>query len=129
MNRLILFALLLASISVIAQKGECKKLKNGKFKIVDQDLGVDFFIERKGPKQVEYSDAIKARMIFEVKWISDCTYTLVLDKIINNEANIEYPDGLIITVEVLEVKKDSYLQRTSSNMHDLIQEKEVFKVR
>ena len=61
MKKLILTAIVcLCSMVVYGQKKECKRIKNGNFKMSDPIGGV-VLIERKGSKQIEYSEASKLK--------------------------------------------------------------------
>ncbi|MGB6035868.1 MAG: hypothetical protein WBG42_06340, partial [Cryomorphaceae bacterium] len=83
-----LIALILICISVIAfgQKRECDKFRDGKFMIVDPVNG-NSIIERKGSKQIEIGEGSGLKLKFDVNWLDDCTYTLELKKVIENQYN------------------------------------------
>lgn len=123
----ILLLLLAISTAAFGQATDCKEFKNGKFKIADPELG-NFFVERKGSKQIEYSDRHPLKMEFRVKWLNDCTYTLELKKVLENPENVELTEGLILTIEILETKEKSYVQRTSSNMYEDVLVSEMIKM-
>lgn len=127
MRKIFLILLLVMSIGVFAQQPECVKFKNGKFKIPDSELG-DSYIIRDGSRQIEYADKSNIKLEFRVKWLDDCTYTLKLKKILENPDKVKLPRGLIITVKIIEVRENSYLQRTTSNLYDLVLEKEMIKM-
>lgn len=127
MKNSILAILVLTSIAAFGQSSECSKFKNGKFKIIDAEVG-NSIIERKGTKQVEYGEGSKLKLEFKVKWLSECVYTLELKKIIENPNNIKLPEGMILTIEIIETRENSYVQKTSSNLYDMVLQSELIKI-
>ncbi|WP_298144058.1 hypothetical protein [Flavobacterium sp.] len=127
MKNLIVLALICFSTVVFGQTNECKKFRNGKFKIVDEEVG-NSIITRKGSKQIEFGEESGLKLEFKVKWIDDCTYTLELKKVLENPNNIEFPVGMILTVEIIETKENSYVQKSTSNLFDLVFEGELIKI-
>ena len=117
----------MSSTSLFSQTLTCRDFKNGTFKLLDPKYG-NSIIERKGSKQIEYSEKLKLKVRFKVKWISDCTYTLKLKKIIENPNNIDFPENLILTVKIIETKENSYTQRTSSNLYETVLENKLTRI-
>lgn len=109
------------------QSTECKDFRNGKFVIHDDEHGKSY-IERKGSRQIEYGEGSKLKMEFKVKWVDDCTYTLELKKVLENPENIKLPEGMILTIKIIEAKENSYVQETSSNMFDFVLKSEMFRM-
>lgn len=128
MKNSILILFIFISSVVFGQQQKCQRFKNGKFKIVDNELG-DTFIERQNTKQIEYSKLSKVKLEFEVKWIDKCTYTLKLIKILENPYGFDFPTEMILTVEIIETKDKSYIQKSTSNLYDMIYQSEVFKIK
>ena len=83
MNSLIRFVFLFPVFLVIssyskAQTIDCKKFKNGTFKMTYE--GKKGIIKRYQGIQEEYLNGDgKPTMVFQVKWINDCMYTLTQD--------------------------------------------------
>ena len=127
MKNLILLLLICVSINVFGQNKECENFKDGKYMIVDSKTG-NSIIHRKGATQIEYGEGSKLKLKFKVEWVNDCTYTLQLKKVLENPENFQLPEGMILTVEIIETKKDSYIQRSSSNLYDLVVESELIKI-
>jgi len=119
--------LIIISTIAFGQKTGCKNFKNGKFQIIDAETG-NSIIERNGSKQIEYGKESKMKLELKVKWLNDCSYTLELNKVIENPNNIKLPEGLILTVVIIETKENSYIQKTSSNLHDKVLEAELFRI-
>lgn len=126
MKYLLLLLTLTAGLNSFAQP-DCKRFKNGKFKIVDPEVGTSY-IERKGSKQLEYGESSRLKLEFHVKWIDQCTYTLQLDRILENPDGIEFPKDMVVTVEILSTTDNSYRQRSTSNVHEMVLETEVFQM-
>ena len=127
MKNVILFALICFSTIAHGQMNDCEKFKNGKFKIVDAEVGHSI-ITRKGSKQIEYGEGSELKIEFKVKWLDECTYTLELKKVLENPNQIELPEGMILTVEIIETKENSYVQRSTSNLYDMVLESELIKI-
>ncbi len=115
------------SATVFGQANECEKFKNGKFKIVDPETG-NSIINRQGSRQTEYGEKSKLELAFKVEWLDECTYTLDLDSILANPRNLELPEGMVLTIEIIETKENSYRQKTSSNLFDLVVVSELIKI-
>lgn len=127
MKNLIVLVLICFSTVAFGHMNECKQYKNGKFKIVDPEVG-NSIITRKWSKQIEYGERSKLKLEFKVKWVNDCTYTLELKKVLENPNEIELPEGMILTIEIIETKENSYIQRSTSNLYDMVLESELFKI-
>ncbi len=127
MKNIILVVFICASSLVFGQKIECQNFKNGKFKIIDPEIG-NSVIERSGSKQIEYSEDLKLKLEFDVKWLNDCTYKLELSEILENRDNIKLPEEMILTIEIIETKQHSYIQKTSSNIYDMVLESELIQI-
>jgi len=125
MKNLLLLFFLCLSIASFGQN--CAKFKDGKFKMVDSETGA-YAIERKGDRQIEYSEINKLEMELDVKWIDECSYTLKVRKILSNPNNISIKRGMTVTVNITEVKENSYVQKVISNMFSDVIENEVFLV-
>lgn len=106
MKNLLLLVLICLSTFSFGQENECEKFKNGKFKIVDTKVG-NSIIERKGSNQIEYGERSDLKLKFKVRWLNDCTYTLELKKVLENPNNIEFPEGMILTVKIIETRENS----------------------
>ncbi|MEP5256447.1 MAG: hypothetical protein ABJQ39_15405 [Winogradskyella arenosi] len=127
MKNLIALVLICFSTVTFGQTNECKKFKNGKFKIVDAEVG-NSIITRKASKQIEYGEGSMLKLEFKVKWLNDCTYTLELKKVLENPNKIELPEGMILTIEIIETKEKSYIQKSTSNLYDMVLESELLKI-
>lgn len=125
MKNLIIGILISFSSFAFGQEMDCQKFKNGKFIIPNSEYG-DSYLVRKGNIQTETAEKSDFKATFTVKWIDDCTYTLQLKKMINNPDEIPFDKNTIITVTILEVRKNSYIQRSTSNNFDAIFEGEIF---
>lgn len=122
----VLIAILISLTSfAFGQTADCKRFKEGKFVIPNAEYG-NSYLERKGNIQTEIGEKSGFKATFKVKWIDECTYTLQLKKIINNPDKIVFDKATIITVKILEVKKNSYIQRSTSNTFDTVFEGEIF---
>jgi hypothetical protein len=110
-----------------AKNPDCKKFRNGKFKIVDSELGMTFFIVREGKRQTEIMEGEKDSSVFVVKWVDDCSYTLTPTKETYKKYP-ELPEHAVLTVKITETTDSSYTQTSSASFADLVQTSEVIKL-
>ena len=126
MRNLITGILFVFTAIVYGQDKECSKFKDGKFKIIDNEI--TSIIERTGTKQIEYAEEGKVKFELKVKWLNECSYTLEFVKFLENPNNIQFPKGMILTTEIIETKENSYIQKSSSNLFDMVLESEMIKI-
>jgi hypothetical protein len=119
-------AFLLFSLSLFGQTSDLKRFRHGKFKVPSDTEG-DYVIIRKGNRQIEFMEKIGVQAVFIVDWKSDSIYTLRPAK---NSVRLfpRFPKNALITVRILEVKENSYIQLTSSNFDEYKYTSEIFKV-
>ena len=119
---------LFISFGLFGQQQSCHQFKNGKFKIIG-DQGQQYIIVRKGNRQIEYDTRAKTKIELVVTWIDSCTYTLQLKKGTTKSGESTFPQEMVLTVVILEMKENSYIQRTSSNLFETTLEGEVYKIK
>lgn len=105
----------------------CKKFRNGTFKIEASATSKETRIVRKGDQQIETTKDVEGHSEFIVKWLNDCTYTLTPTKK-TRERFPHLPADAFLTVKIIQVKENSYIQTSSSNFSDYVLTSEVFRV-
>jgi len=113
----LLFSFLILMTGIIAQSNaqaiNCKKFKNGTFKMTYQ--GKSGIIKRNGNTQDEYFDGSKIpTMSFTVKWLDECTYTLD-PTAATRKRNPAIPKDGIMTVKITKTTANSYFCAASFN--------------
>ena len=108
------------STGLQAQERGCKSIRDGKFRVLSNEIGVTN-ISRSGNIQREDMPDIGVTMLFDVNWIDECTYTLKPKKILKGNPAL-LMKNLVITVKVKELNKNSYIAETTMNITDLVQE-------
>ena len=121
---LFLFFFIGLSLSLYAQKPDCKLIHEGKFRIVDSLSGITI-ITRTKDFQVEENSGMGVKMIFDIKWIDDCTYELRPKEVVKGNQALVGNKGDFMTTHVKEVKINSYICVTTANFADFIKEWEV----
>ncbi|MDG4951145.1 hypothetical protein NLM59_09415 [Weeksellaceae bacterium KMM 9724] len=111
-----------------AQQLNCEKFKNGEFEIRKDSISKGSFISRNDSIQIERSNGSKDATELIVNWIDKCTYTLK-PKDINLEEFNDLPENALLKVEIIEVKEDSYIQKSSANFADYEIIKEVYLIK
>jgi hypothetical protein len=120
-------ALVLFVLHAYAENPDCKKFRDGKFKMVDSKAGVTFFLTREGTRQTELMEGSKDTSVFVVTWTDDCTYTLTPTK----ETFKKYPDlpaNAVLTIRITETTDSSYFQTSMASFSEMVQYSEVIKL-
>ena len=126
MKYIFLLTGLLIATAVSSQTMDCKKFRNGKFRIIDASAGNTTLI-RKGNRQTEIVDMTGKKYTFKVTWISDCTYALSPLKA-HKQKNNSDPDDTVVTVVIVETKENSYMIEASSGANTKVYRNEVIRI-
>ena len=110
------FSLILSAAAALGQTPDCGKYREGRFRIADSRAGVVTIADRNSMYQTETSEALKAVVRFKISWQSNCSYTLKLDKVIQNENKINFPSNLEIKVKITQATDSGYTQETTSSL-------------
>jgi hypothetical protein len=123
----VLLAGLLFILSCIDVQGQldCKRFHNGTFKIVSEQ-GTSI-VKRKGRKQTETAEGAKDIYTLIVNWIDDCTYTLRPTRK-TRKKDPGLPKNAMLTVHIIEVRENSYIQTTTANFADFKLTNEMVKI-
>ena len=113
--------------NAFTQDLDCAQFKNGKFMIVDPENG-NSYINRQGNTQTETGDGSGLELLFDVVWLNECTYTLKIKEVFKNPKNIPLLLEMVLTVEIIETKENSYVQRSTSDMFEMVLESELIRV-
>jgi len=127
MKKLFFILLCIACIKTQAQGPDCKKFRDGSFKIEAKDGVPEIIIVRKGKKQIEKVTGSTKEAEFVVTWIDNCTYTLVPTEK-TTALYPSFPKNGVLTVKITEVKPKSYVQTSSSNFTEIIYTSELIKI-
>lgn len=95
------------SVSVSAQKPNCKKFRNGDFTYIDKLTSLEVTVKREGITQVEYNSDFDMTITSKVIWKSDCEYELVYQKIEGAFGNGELPEKSLYC-RILETKGNTF---------------------
>lgn len=120
------FAFLILFNYASAQSANCRKMREGVFKMVTQ--GIPTIIKRYKDYQLEYFNNSNKPVSFKVQWIDDCTYTLKP----NASAFLKYPQipkNALLTVKITKTYEKGYTMKTTANFNDKTMVGEVTKVK
>jgi hypothetical protein len=128
-NIICLLFSLMTVVALSAQDSHCEKYHNGRFEINDDQVGRSV-IERRGDVQIEKAENSGLELKFDVVWLTDCKYTLQLNEILENPNGIDMEPfkDMILTVEIVGQLKNGYVQRSTSNMTDMVLETEMIRI-
>ena len=112
--------------NIYAQKPGCKIFHEGKFRTTNQ--GKELIFTRKGNQQVQYFDKSKEPTIYIIKWINDCTATLIVRK--DQLAKFKgMPANAMLTQKITNTSATSYSHVTSANFTKQTITGEIFKIK
>ena len=125
---IVLLLLLLTATLVYSQPAGCSAFREGKFRIADATAGGITLIERNDKYQIESNEESKITVRLLVTWLDECSYELKFDKFLRNENNIEVPKVTML-VKIIETRKESYIQETTSQLFAGVYRSEVVKIK
>lgn len=123
---IIIFSTILINIS-FSQEETCEDYRYGKFRILLDSDNIETIIVRESNQQKEYTDESKDPTILTVEWIDSCTYLLFPSAKEINE-NEFLNDGDYVKVEIIELKENSYIAKTTASFADFILISEIEKI-
>jgi exosome complex RNA-binding protein Csl4 len=88
-------------LSLIGLSQDCKELKSGNFKVDSENFTT--YIERKDGFQIEKTPSIGLIVKTKIEWISECSYSLKVVKILENKNNMEFPTEFLESVTIFKV--------------------------
>lgn len=127
MKTLLLLILICSSSIVRSQLKQCDKFINGKFKIVDQKVG-NSIIERNDSTYIEYQKGTNMKIEYKIISMNNCTFILDLVKIHENPNNIIMHEEYQLTIEVIELKENSYIQKFTNSPYDEVWVSELIRI-
>lgn len=128
LERKITILLFLVASFAFGQKLDCQKFKTGKFKIIDPKEGTIVSV-RTDSSLTFYNTKARLRTKYDLEWINECTFTLKNFKIIENPNNLHpLQKGIVYTCEIVEIKKNSFFERCTESIFNLVRQEEVFLI-
>lgn len=113
-----------ASLPLFAQKPTCQSLHEGAFKITTEETGTTL-IKRTKTYQVEENARFGYKIIFDIKWLDECTYELKPRQLITGDPAIMGNGKNVLTTRIKKINKTTYVAETSANFSDQIMSFEV----
>ncbi|HEY8403447.1 MAG TPA: hypothetical protein VIK71_02450 [Flavobacteriales bacterium] len=104
---------------------KCSRVKHGVFILDDETSGVTI-ITRENDIQREENKELGVILEDKVQWLNECTYRLIPYRVIQNNSHIDFSEDLQLEIEILEVHKEYYLQRTTSHISNMSVTKKIF---
>ena len=122
MIRIILASLALVAIFACGKKEEPINWKEGKFYYEEENVG-RYDVTRQGNKQVEHLEAFGLTVEFDIEWLTDTTYTLQFNRIVEAKQKVTLPPDLselIKTCTMSDLTDTSYVEIASSNLNNKV---------
>lgn len=107
----------LLTTPLFAQNAGFQDYRTGQYKILHEATG-NTLIERTETTQIELH--ARSNLKLDVNWVGCCKFTLKLIEVLNNPNDIRVPKDAVFTVEITEIKEDSYIQKTTSNLSEMV---------
>ena len=114
-------------LSLIGLSQDCKELKSGSFRVDNENFTTH--IERKDGFQIEKTPSIGLIVKTKIVWISECSYSLKVVKILENKNNMEFPTDFmesVIIFKVIEQTSKFYVGEASITING---EKHIMKIK
>ena len=127
MNAFVTVLCILFSVLSYGQSPDCKKFHNGKF-YIQKDGITGTTIERLGNVQFETDESQGLRIQLEVNWLDECTYTLRLVEVIQNDNNRPFNKDIVVMVEIISTENNGYTQRSTIEGVDGVYESKMIKI-
>jgi hypothetical protein len=120
----VVFSLLLFNPGAFAQGPgqKCNAFHEGKFKLVSNVSGKNYYVTRTKKYQTEQEEGDPQQYVFKIKWIDDCTYTLVPHNV-PEEFKKSWGKKDVLLVEIREVEGNKcvcyakFKNKKESKMH------------
>ena len=108
--------ILIASVSFISdetstQEIDCKSVRTGKFKLINEELNLRYLIERNDSVQFETKLTTGEKSQYRIIWTGKCEYELEI--LSGPEELMAFFKDRNLKVEILEVTKDEYKFRST----------------
>jgi len=125
----VILLLLFTSLTGFSQATDCSKVREGKYRLTDAKSKQVSVITRKNDKQSEKMQDAEEIYDFDVKWLSDCSYTLTPTAATTARSK-EITRLGTMTVTITQVKDSSYIQTVKlANYPTFKRTDEVFMVK
>jgi len=118
--------LLLSSLSFSQSIRECKDVKTGVFKIVDESSGTTI-LKRTSKFQTEINEQMRIELVLEINWLDECTYELKLIKVIKGDPAILDNPAKLVT-HITKVTKEGYQVESKMEGSDVVIKFDVVRV-
>lgn len=114
--RIVLIAIFvqLFSPGTVAQKQDCKSVHTGTFKVVTKESGTTF-IKRTTTQQIEINESFGYEIVFDIKWIDECTYELRPKKVIKGDPAIMGDGTNFVRVKIKDITVKTYIAETTAS--------------
>ncbi|MBS1732650.1 MAG: hypothetical protein JST02_05080 [Bacteroidetes bacterium] len=118
------FILMLLNLTSEGQKITCQSLHIGTFKSISKEFGTTLITRTKND-QTEENKKLGYKLIYDLFWISDCTYELRLKKVIKGDPALMQESKFVLTIKIKQIKKNSYITENRSTYSDKISTHEI----
>lgn len=104
----------LFSLGIFAQKQDCKSLHTGNYKVVAKESGTTF-IKRTPTQQTEINESFGIEIIFDIKWINECTYELRPKKVVKGNPSLLGDGTNFVRVKIKDITVKTYIAETTAS--------------
>lgn len=106
--------------------GSTEKFREGLYRYEDVNRFGDFCLIRSNGTQLDSGTMTKLKVLFDMEWDTDTSYTLTFKEMVANPMNMELPDlkGMFRKCWVTGINDTSYIETSTSTLN-----KDTLKVR
>lgn len=101
-------------LGIQAQKPTCKSLHIGSFKVTSAESGTTF-IKRGQKEQIEKNDFLGYEVVFDIKWLDECTYELRPKKLIKGDPSIMGNGNDFVRTKIKNITAKGYTAETTAS--------------
>ncbi|UUC44163.1 hypothetical protein [Flavobacterium cerinum] len=109
------------------QEINCKKFHVGKFRHVSDVSGTTQIVRTKNT-QTEVNEKLKVKVVYDIRWIDDCTYEISNRRIISEKNKTDKDEmNFILNVKILRSEGNKVFVSYTSNFSDDVYEGIMYK--
>jgi len=109
-----LFFIQLITLTGFGQKTNCKSLQIGSFKVTTSESGTTI-IDRTRTEQHEINEDLGYDVLFDIKWIDECSYELRPKKVIKGDPAIMGDGTNVVKTRIKQITDKGYVAETSAS--------------
>jgi hypothetical protein len=106
-----IFCVVISFLISCSNDPNCKRFRNGNFRLHDDKDGTVYIISRSDSTQLEWSSTTKTIYRSTIRWINDCEYEMHYEKEVMGPADsaFDLPKKRKLNIRILETARNYYI--------------------